>query len=96
MKFEKLFELRVFDREAEEMKSVFYSGDYSMIDLEDILAEEENLELDEMQTLQLYLDHEWVVHNIDEVVNNREIMETPFKELLNDYKIYEMVKEITK
>lgn len=96
MKFEKLFELRAFDREAEEMKSVFYSGDYSMIDLEDILAEEENLELDEMQTLQLYLDHEWVVHNISKVLNNREIMETPFKELLNDYKIYEMVKEITK
>ena len=91
MKFEKLFELRAFDREAEEMKSVFYTGEYSMIDLEDILAEE-NLELDELQTLKLYLDHEWVYHNISKVVNNREIVDTPLKELLNDYKIYEMVK----
>jgi len=95
MKFEKLFEIRAFDREAEEMTSVWYSGDYSMIDLEDILAEE-NLELDELQTLQLYLDHVWVRNNIDEVLNNREIMNTPLKELLNDYKIYEMAKEITK
>ena len=95
MKFEKLFEIRAFDREAEEMTSVWYSGDYSMIDLEDILAEE-NLELDELQTLQLYLDHVWVRNNIDEVLNNREIMNTPLKELLNDYKIYEIAKEITK
>ena len=95
MKFEKLFEIRAFDREAEEMTSVWYSGDYSMIDLEDILAEE-NLELDELQTLQLYLDHVWVRNNIDEVLNNREIMNTSLKELLNDYKIYEMAKEITK
>lgn len=85
------FEIRAFDREAKEMKSVWYSGDYSLIDLEDILAEEENLELDELQTLQLYLDNVWVRNNIDEVLNNREIMNTPLKELLNDYKIYEMV-----
>lgn len=86
------FEIRAFDREAKEMKSVWYSGDYSLIDLEDILAEE-NLELDEMQTLQLYLDHDWIRNNIDGVLNNREIMETPFKELLNDYKIYKMVNQ---
>lgn len=85
------FEIRAFDREAEEMKSVWYSGDYSLIDLEDILAEEENLELDELQTLQLYLDNGWVRNNIDEVLNDREIMNTPLKELLNDYKIYKMV-----
>lgn len=88
------FEIRAFDREAEETKSVWYSGDYSLIDLEDILAEEKNLELDELQTLQLYLDHEWIYHNISKVLNNRKIMNTPLKELLNDYKIYEMAKEI--
>ena len=65
------FEIRAFDREAEETKSVWYSGDYSLIDLEDILAEEENLELDELQTLQLYLDNGWVRNNIDEVLNDR-------------------------
>lgn len=93
MKFEKLFEIRAFDWEAEEMTSVWYSGDYSMVELQRILSNE-GLELCEHETLELYLDHEWTNKHIVEVVNDREIMDTPLKELLNDYKIYEMVNQL--
>lgn len=93
MKFEKLFEIRAFDWEAEEMTSVWYSGDYSMIELQRILSNE-GLELCEHETLELYLDHKWLEKNAVVVINDGKMMDTPLKELLNDYKIYEMVKEL--
>lgn len=93
MKFEKLFEIRALDLDTREMTSVWYTGDYSFIDLQQILGNE-NMELDEEETLQIYLDHDWVEENIVLIVNNEELMDTPLKELIHNYNIYDMVHEI--
>ena len=93
MRNEQLFEIRAFDFESDEITSVWYSGDYSMIDLQRILSNE-GLELCEHETLELYLDHKWLEENAVVVINDREIMDTPLKELVGQYKVYEMVKEL--
>jgi hypothetical protein len=75
------------------MTSVWYTGDYSMIDLQRILGEE-NLELDEEETLQLYLSHDWVEDNLLTVQNEISLMDTPLKVLLYNYNIYDMVHNL--
>lgn len=71
---------------------IFYcTGEYSLLDLQKVLYEQENAELDIQETLELYLDHRWVADNILVIENTFEIMDAPLKELLKDYKIYEMV-----
>lgn len=90
---ERLFEIRAFDFEADEITSVWYTGDYSMLDLQRVLSEE-NMELDEEQTLQIYLDINWVEDKILLFKNEESLMDTPLKVLLDNYKIYDMVHKI--
>ena len=86
-----LYEIIGTDLNTWEQVSFYYTGDYSLLDLQKILYEKENAELDVQTTLENYLDHKWLEENILVIENTFKIMDTPLKELLNGYKIYEMV-----
>lgn len=90
---ELLYEIRTFILDEGKTISTYYTGDHTFLSLQKIFSKHD-FELEVIETLEIYLDHNWVEKNAIEAINNEAFMKTPLNELFDDYGAYDFFKEV--
>ncbi len=66
----------------------------SIMELQNEVLADHGFDFNELETLKMYLDHDWVEDNASVLLNDSKLMSVPLIDLLDNYYIYELVAEL--